>query len=907
MPSASATNPESIRLQEANEGKSPWRQWGPYLSERQWGTVREDYSTNGDAWNYFTHDQARSRAYLWGEDGMAGVSDDKQFLCFALAVWNGVDPILKERLFGLTNNEGNHGEDVKEYYFYVDSTPTHSYMKYLYKYPQAAFPYDDLVKTNASRSRTDLEYELLDTGVFDADRYFDIFVEYAKAAADDLLIRITAHNRGGQSAPLHLLPHLWCRNTWSRFNRPPAGDRPLVKRVPSQEGMVFQADHSELGTYYLYAPAGGDALFTENETNLQRIFGRPNEQPFVKDGFHRRIVEGEQTATNPEEKGTKSALHYRVEIPAGGSHVLELRLSRTPPAPSYQPFDRGYSAVFNARLSEANAFYDSISPASLTEDERLVMRQALAGMLWSKQYYYFDLERWLAEHGKETSDRTKTMRNSDWLHMLNDDVISMPDKWEYPWYAAWDLAFHTVTLSMVDMKFAKSQLLLMLHELYIHPNGQVPAYEWNFSDVNPPVHAWATLFIANIERQETGEQDNRFLKLAFQKLLMNFTWWVNRKDRDGRNIFEGGFLGLDNIGIFDRSAPLPTGGVLEQADGTAWMAFFSQCMLQISLLLAPSDPVYEDMAHKFVEHFFRIAGAMDRAGFDLDDLWDQEDGFFYDLLRTPDGQGTRLKTRSIVGLLPLCAAVIIQPQVLEQLPGLVDKIDQFSTRRPDLVAHIAPPQAPGVNGNHLLAILNEDKLRRVLTRMLDETRFFSPYGIRSLSRWHLEHPFVLHVNETEYEVKYMPAESQNGMFGGNSNWRGPVWMPINALIVRALLTYYQYYGNDFKIECPTGSGVEMTLFEVARELARRLSDIFVEDRQGRRPVFGGSARFLNDPHWRDYLLFYEYFHGDTGAGIGASHQTGWTGNVAKLIQLFGYLTPEDLLAGQFVLPIAKNP
>jgi hypothetical protein len=895
-----AANPESIRLQEANQGTKPWRQWGPYLSERQWGTVREDYSSNGDAWNYFTHDQARSRAYLWGEDGLAGLSDDKQTLCFALAVWNGVDPILKERLFGLTNSEGNHGEDVKEYYFYIDSTPTHSYMKYLYKYPQAPYPYDDLVKTNAKIGRFAPEYELLDTGVFDTDHYFDIFVEYAKAEADEILIRITACNRGDRPARLHLLPHLWFRNTWTRFGAPPIGNPHVIQRLPSTGEIVFEAAHPKLGAYYLYAPTGGEALFTENETNRERLFNQPNEQPYVKDAFHRRLIHSEMTATNPNETGSKSALHYKVEIAAKGSSILELRLSRHAPGSSFQPFDSSYSEIFNAREAEADDFYDQISPKTLTPDERLVMRQALAGMLWSKQYYYFDLERWLKEHGDSASERVRNLRNSDWLHMLNDDVISMPDKWEYPWYAAWDLAFHTVALAIVDMEFAKSQLLLMLHELYLHPNGQVPAYEWNFSDVNPPVHAWATLFIANIEKQQTGEEDPRFLKLAFQKLLMNFTWWVNRKDRDGRNVFEGGFLGLDNIGIFDRSAPLPTGGYLEQADGTAWMAFFSQCMLQMSLLLAPGDSIYEDMAQKFVEHFFRIAGAMDRAGLNPDDLWDDEDGFFYDLLRSPDGGGMPLKIRSIVGLLPLCATAVVPAQVLRQFPRLLDKVVQFCERRPDLIANIAPPRKPGANGSHLLAIIGEDKLRRVLARMLDEDRFFSPHGIRSLSRWHLDNPYILNVKGRHYEVQYMPAESNNGMFGGNSNWRGPVWMPINALIVRSLLTYYQYYGDDFKVECPTGSGVQMTLFEVAHELSSRLASIFLADKEGKRPVFGGSTKFQSDPHWRDYILFYEYFHGDDGAGIGASHQTGWTGIVAKIIELNGYLTPEQVLAGHIV-------
>ena len=885
-------NEERQRLQQAKD--IAWKKWGPYLSERQWGTVREDYGDSGNSWDYFSHDQARSRAYRWGEDGLGGICDDKQRLCFALALWNGRDPILKERLFGLTNSEGNHGEDVKEYYFYLDSTPTHSYMKYLYKYPQAAFPYDDLVRTNRNRSRDELEYELLDTWAFNEDRYFDVFVEYAKAAPEDVLIRITAHNRGPEAATLHLLPTLWFRNTW-RWNEGSA-----TPRLTAVGAADIGASHAELGEYVLHCEGAPELLFTENESNNQRLFNSPNETPFVKDGFHERIVIGRRDAVNPAQTGTKSAAWYCLEIAAGQQVQVRLRLSSGAAAESdAPPFGSGYDAVFAARTSEADGFYDSITPPALNEDQRRVMRQALAGMLWSKQYYYFDLDRWLEEHQAHPLHGVKrpNVRNRHWFHMINDDIISMPDKWEYPWYAAWDLAFHTIPLNMVDPDFGREQLNLMLSSTYLHPNGQIPAYEWNFGDVNPPVHASATLFSYFTARQETGSADITFLKEAFQKLLLNFTWWVNRKDPGGRNVFEGGFLGLDNIGVFDRSSPLPTGGSLEQADGTAWMAFYAQNMLEMAIELALHDAVYEEMVIKFLEHFLWIASSMDRMGEQADELWDDEDGFFYDVLRLPDGSATRLKVRSMVGLLPLCATTVFSPEVLEKLPRVRARIREFLERTPELSANIAPPDKPGVNGRHLLAVVNEEKLRRILTRMLDEERFLSPYGIRSLSKWHQDHPYVFTVRGEEFRVQYLPAESNNGMFGGNSNWRGPVWMPVNLLIVRALLQFYLYYGDGFRIECPTGSGREMNLFQVAQELAARLSAIFLRDESGRRPVFGGSDKFQNDPHFRDHVLFYEYFHGDNGAGLGASHQTGWTGIVAKLIQLFGYLTPELALSG----------
>jgi len=893
---------EHRRLQEVHEQLLAWKKWGPYLSERQWGTVREDYSGNGDAWNYFSHDMARSRAYRWGEDGIAGISDDKQLLCFALALWNGKDPILKERLFGLTNTEGNHGEDVKEYYFYLDSTPTHSYMKYLYKYPQAAYPYDDLVRTNAKRTRFDPEYELIDSGVFDTNRYFDVFIEYCKEAPEDILIRITAANRGELPATLYLLPHLWFRNTWTDLQGNKKPPMPQLRSVEGRRSSCVEASHPKLGTMYWHFETDQELLFTDNETNTERIFGRPNASPYVKDAFHRYVIEGKSECANGANAGTKSAAYCKAEVPAKGEFVIKMRLMRDP-SPRESLFGKAFDATFDQRRHEADEFYHAISPPKLSADERMVMRQALAGMLWSKQYYYFDIERWLEEHGAADTLISSQIRNSGWAHMLNDDVISMPDKWEYPWYAAWDLAFHAVALSVVDMDFAKGQLLLMLDEMYQHPNGQVPAYEWNFGDVNPPVHAWAVIFIYLTERQRTGKGDTQFLKLAFQKLLMNFTWWVNRKDRDGRNIFEGGFLGLDNIGIFDRSAPLPTGGFMEQADGTAWMAFFCQSMLQIALELAPEDHVYEEMAQKFIEHFLRIAGAMDRAGIRPDELWDEEDGFFYDLLCLPDGSAQRIKVRSVVGLLPMCATTVIDPELVERFPNLMDKVDRFCQRNANLIVNIASPTKPGHDGRFLFSPLTEEKFRRVLTRMLDEERFLGPHGVRALSRWHKDHPFILNVHGQEYRIEYMPAESTNGMFGGNSNWRGPVWMPVNALIIRALMVRYRYYGDAFTIECPTGSGVQMTLFEVAKELSRRLVSTFLNDANGRRPVFGGAGKFQDDSNWHDCILFYEYFHGDNGAGIGASHQTGWTGIVAKLIELFGYLEPDVFLETSAVLKV----
>ncbi len=872
---------EQKRLNDTRETGIPWKKWGPYLSERQWGTVREDYSEDGNAWDYFTHDQSRSRAYRWGEDGLGGICDDKQALCFALALWNERDHILKERLFGLTNSEGNHGEDVKEYYFYLDSTPTHSYMKYLYKYPQSEYPYRDLVETNRKRSREEFEYELLDTGVFNEDRYFDVFVEYAKAEPEDILIRITVYNRGPETARLRLLPTLWFRNTWSWGEGNPKPS--LCEAAPG----VIEASHQDLGKVRLYCEGTPELLFTENESNTQSLGGPANASPYVKDAFHAYLVSGQGEAVNPARVGTKAAAHYTLEIPGGGSQTVHLRLTTATPAKD--AFD-GFEAIFTSRIADADEFYDRISPQGLSEDERRIHRQALAGMLWSKQYYFFDLEQWLIEHKSHPmlNAPRSGVRNSEWFHMLNADVISMPDKWEYPWYAAWDLAFHTLSLSLVDFDFAKEQLLLMLRNLYLHPNGQMPAYEWNFSDVNPPVHAWATLYLYKIERT-LGRSDFRFLERSFQGLMLNFNWWVNRKDPSGRNVFAGGFLGLDNIGIFDRSAQLPTGGSLEQADGTAWMAFYCQCMLEIALILCEHDSMYEEIAFNFLQHFVWISYAMDRMGDHHDEMWDEEDGFYYDLLRLPDGQAMRLKVRSMVGLLPLCAATEFEADATIRYPKLTELIALFRKRHPGLVNHVAPTDEgyTGYKGRRLLSILSRKKMERVLGYLLDENEFLGPYGIRSLSRFHLDHPFTFQVGTEEFRVDYLPAESNSGMFGGNSNWRGPVWMPVNVLIIRALLNQYHFYGDEFKVECPTGSGHYMTLFEVANEIKRRLSGIFLRDDTGKRPVYGGTTVFQEDPHWRDLILFYEYFHGDNGSGLGASHQTGWTGLISLMLDVFG--------------------
>jgi hypothetical protein len=885
---------EHVRLDDARAKGVPWKAWGPYLSERQWGTVREDYSENGDAWSYFSHDQARSRAYRWGEDGLGGLSDDKLRLCFALALWNGRDPILKERLFGLTNQQGNHGEDVKEYYFYLDSTPTHSYMKYLYKYPQAAYPYDELITRNSERGRCDFEYELIETGIFDQDRYFDVFLEYAKATPEDILIRITAINRGPEAATLHLLPTLWYRNTWSW------GDglaKPDLRRGTAPAGQrSIAVSHGELGTWQLDLEGEPQLLFTENETNNQRLFGSANEGRYVKDAFHEYVVGGRLEAVNADEFGTKSAGYYQLALKPRQALHVRLRLSEKSIAAGREPFGIGYDGMFAMRLTQADEFYRSITPTTLTEDEARVVRQGLSGMLWSKQYYAFDADRWLKEHNAHPLlGEHRQVRNRDWYHMLNDHVISMPDKWEYPWYAAWDLAFHCVALSSVDPDFAHDQLNLLLREIYMHPSGQIPAYEWNYSDVNPPVHAWATLFLHRFDQAMGQPPDFEFLKRSFLKLELNFNWWVNRKDRFGKNVFEGGFLGLDNIGVFDRSAPLPTGGWLEQADGTAWVALYCQNMVELSVEIAAVDPSFVDMCLKFVEHFFWIASGMNRVG--PHGMWDEDDGFYYDVMRLPDGSASRLKVRSMVGLLPLCATTVIEQWQRDRVRELGNALISRLQRMPELMdsVHATGPGHRGVAGRGILALVNEVRLRRILTRMLDENEFLGEYGVRSLSRYHLEHPYSVYAAGQEYRVSYLPAESDTGMFGGNSNWRGPIWMPVNVLIIRALLQYYLYYGDTFKIECPTGSGHMMNLFEVGKELTGRLARIFLRDAQGRRAVYGGTEKFQTDPHWRDYILFYEYFHGDNGAGLGASHQTGWTGMVARLIQIFGVLDAHQLL------------
>ncbi len=884
----SEMNAEQRRLAEARSG-TPWRKWGPYLSERQWGTVREDYSETGDAWNYFTHDQSRYRAYRSGEDGLAGFSDEKQRLCFALALWNGQDPILKERLFGLTNCEGNHGEDVKEYYFYLDSTPTHSYMKWLYKYPQQAYPYADLVDTNRRRSHVEHEYELLDTGVFKDNRYFDIFVEYAKASPEDILIRITVENRGPDAATLHLLPTLWFRNVWTWS---PDVSKPTLRQIGGQKGFrTIEARHAELGERWLCVNGDVPLLFTENETNTQKLNGTPNAGAYVKDGINDYVVCGREDAVNPAGTGTKVAAHHTLKVEAGGRAVARLRLTDHAPEHS-KDLLVGFDKTFSERRSEADEFYRAITPSSVTQDQARVMRQALAGMLWSKQYYLFEADKWIRDHGGDpiTASGGPT-RNREWGHMVNDDIISMPDKWEYPWYAAWDLAFHCLPLSLVDLDFAKGQLDLMLRGTYQHPNGQIPAYEWNFADVNPPVHPWAALYLHRTEQALKGKGDLAFLKRCFSKLLANFTWWVNRKDRFGKNVFEGGFLGLDNIGVFDRSAPLPTGGYLEQADGTAWMALFSQNMLELAIEIAAHDPTYEDLAAKFLDHVLWIAHTVNSVG--PNGMWDEEDGFFYDVLRLPDASAKRLKVRSIVGLLPLCATTLIEPWQRERVPGVMRLFEERHRRMPELVGNLY--QGRGYAGRGLLALVSPDRLRRILASMLNENEFLSPHGIRALSRYHLDHPYVFGVESREYRVNYLPADSDSEMFGGNSNWRGPVWMPVNMLLIRALLHFYGFYGDSFKVECPTGSGREMNLFEVAREISNRLISIFTQDASGNRPVFGGTEKFQTDPLWRDLILFHEYFHGDNGAGIGASHQTGWSGLVAGLIEFFGTVDAQKLL------------
>jgi hypothetical protein len=884
---------EEARLQQVRDSlrdssasrTAHWQRWGPYLSERQWGTVREDYSATGEAWDYFPHDRARSRAYRWGEDGIAGISDNHQRLCFAIALWNGEDAILKERMFGLTGNQGNHGEDVKEYYFYLDNTPTHSYMKCLYKYPQQAFPYQQLVEENQRRSRQDLEYELLDTGIFAGDRYFDVFVEYAKNSPEDILIQVSIINRGAEAKTLHLLPTLWFRNTWSWDSHQ---EQPILKAVKSESDFsIIEAIHPTLGDRWLYCDGETELLFTNNETNFEKLFGTSNVSPYVKDGINDYIVEGRKAAVNPNRIGTKSAAHYALLIGAGETKTVRLRLSDSPSL--IQPFDTQFDEILQTRLSEADEFYHRICPFSISEDERNVQRQAFAGMLWSKQYYYYVVHEWLKGDPQNPSPPAERRhgRNREWIHLFNDDILSMPDKWEYPWFAAWDLAFHVIPLAAIDPDFAKRQLSRLTREWYMHPNGQLPAYEWAFSDVNPPVHAWATMRVYQIERKMYGRADTNFLERVFQKLLLNFTWWVNRKDAEGNNVFQGGFLGLDNIGVFDRSAELPTGGHINQADGTSWMGMYCLNMLAIALELAKVDSTYEDIASKFFEHFLYIADAIDGIGKTEISLWDEVDGFYYDALHLPNGDRLPLKVRSMVGLIPLFAVQTLEPEMLQRLPGFKRRMEWFIRNRPDLRQNVACMESPGVGARRLLAIAYREKLQRILKRILDESEFLSPYGIRAVSKFHESHPYVFETNGYQYRVDYEPAESSTSMFGGNSNWRGPVWFPVNYLIIESLQKFHHYFGDDFKVECPTGSGCMMTLWEVAFELSQRLVQIFLEDSSHKRPVYGGIEKFQTDPHWHDLILFHEYFHGDIGAGIGASHQTGWTGLVAKLIQQCG--------------------
>jgi hypothetical protein len=874
---------EAKRLEESASRKTHWKRWGPYLSERAWGTVREDYSPYGTAWEYLSHDHARSKAYRWNEDGLAGISDRHQFICFALALWNGRDPIVKERLFGLTGHEGNHGEDVKEYYFYLDSTPTHSYMKYLYKYPQAEFPYARLVEENRRRGRGEPEFELMETGIFDEDRYFDVFVEYAKAACDDLLIRVEIVNRGPEPAELTVLPTIWFRNTWSwglDIRRPR-----LRQDHASGNGMsVIELAHDYYGHRRMLCGGAPPLLFTENETNMQRLHGSENSSPYVKDGINDYIVQGRKEAVNPLKVGSKAAAQYVMTIESGETHTLQLRLTDQDATDAL--LGSGFNHIFAQRREEADEFYGELEADGLSEDARRVQRQSFAGLLWSKQFYHYDVSRWLrGDPGQPEPPRSRLHgRNSDWTHLYNADVISMPDKWEYPWYAAWDLAFHCVPLALVDPTFAKEQLILLVREWYMHPNGQLPAYEWALGDVNPPVHAWAAWRVYKIEKKRRGVGDRRFLERVFQKLLLNFTWWVNRKDADGRNIFQGGFLGLDNIGVFDRSKPLPTGGHIEQSDATSWMGMYCLNMLVMAMELARENHAYEDMASKFFEHFVYICKAINQIGEEQLELWNREDGFFYDVLHLPDGRNLPLRVRSIVGLIPLFAVETLDSELVDQLPRFKHRMQWFIENRPEFGSHVET-QSNDHGVRRFLSLVNCGRLRSVLRYMLDEQEFLSPYGIRALSQFHRAHPYTLPVMGTEYRVDYEPAEASTGLFGGNSNWRGPVWFPVNYLIIESLQKFHYFLGDGYQVECPVGSNRHMHLSDVANDLSHRLTQLFLRGPNGRRPIYGGTEKFQSDPHWRDLLLFYEYFHGDNGAGIGASHQTGWTGLVAKCIDM----------------------
>ena len=872
-----AIDAEKQRIEQSRTGAKDWRRWGPYLSERQWGTVREDYSPYGTAWDYLTHDQARSRAYRWGEDGIAGFSDNRQLLCPALALWNGCDPILKERLFGLTNQEGNHGEDVKELYYYLDALPSYAYARMLYKLPQAAYPYQWLIEENARRrGSAAMEFELIDTGVFDEDRYFDVEIEYAKADIDDLLMRITIHNRGPEQASIHVLPQVWFRNTWSWA----PSSKPSLR---DQGGGLLLAQHEALGTYSIAFEAADRLLFCDNETNFRRLFGASSAAGYCKDAFHEYVVRGRSDAMNPAGEGTKAAgLHLRV-VPAGGSVVVRARLrTGSDQGDGFVGFDN----IFSRRVAEADAFYAVLQKDIADEDMRRIQHQAFAGMLWSKQFYYFGVAEWLDGDPLQPPPPAsrKQGRNSDWRHLLAGDIISMPDKWEYPWFAAWDLAFHCVTLSLIDPNFAKSQLLLLCEVRLMHPNGELPAYEWAFGDVNPPVHAWAAMRVFENDRnQRGGIGDLDFLERIFHKLLLNFTWWVNRKDPQGLNIFEGGFLGLDNIGVFDRSRPLPTGGFIEQSDGTAWMAMFCLNMLRVSLELSKRDPVYEDMTIKFLDHFLHIARAMTDMGNEGIGLWDDQDNFFYDVLCMPSGDKIPLRLRSMVGLIPLFAVGIVEPDVIAKLPDLWSKIESYRQRRPELAGLVSRWNEQGVQGRRLFSLARVFRMTKMLRRMLDEEEFLSPFGVRALSRSYLDRPYDFEYDGVHYRVSYEPGESTDALFGGNSNWRGPVWMPVNYMLIENLRRFYQFYGDGLTVECPTGSGTMMTLNQVADELCRRLLSLFLRGPDGRRPVFGNYEKFQVDPQFKDYILFHEYFHGDNGRGCGASHQTGWTGLIANLI------------------------
>ncbi|WP_036484551.1 glucosidase [Myxosarcina sp. GI1] len=885
MSAESRLTAEEIRLKEDRERTAYWRRWGSYLSDRQWGTVREDYSKDGEAWDYFSFEQSHYRAYRWGEDGIGGISDNHQRICFALSFWNGEDPFLKERLFGLTNSQGNHGEDVKEYYFQLDNTPSHAYMKFLYKYPQQAFPYERLLQENQDRGLNDREFELIETGIFDEDKYFDITVEYAKETDEDILIKIEIINRSDETKTLHLLPNLWFRNTWSWGYEV---EKPKLKIYDRcDEYSTIEAEQSDLGKRWLYCNSQPQLLFTENNTNYRRLASRKNESPYVKDSFNSYVVEGNKNAVNPDNIGTKFAAYYQLEIDPGDTKVVKLRLCDNPEIES--PFGSNFDNTFRTRLQEANKLYQRICPHEKNEELCNIKRQAFAGLLWNKQYYHYVIDTWLEGDlaQPDPPEQHKHGKNSDWVHLHTDDVISMPDKWEYPYFAVWDLAFHMIPMAVIDPDFAKEQLDHLTREWYMHPNGQLPAYEWDFNGVNPPVHAWAAWRVYTIERKMYGRCDKKFLERVFQKLLLNFTWWVNQQDRDGNNVFQGGFLGLDNIGVFNRGGELPTGGELSQSDGTSWMAMYCLDLLTIALELARDNEVYEDIASKFFEHFLYIVDAMNHFGTEGSDLWNEEDGFYYDVLNLPNGKSIDLKVRSLVGLIPLLAVTTIEQETMEKLKGFSGRVDWFVNNRPQLSSNLACMEGCDNHSRRLLAIVDRERLRLLLQKMLDETEFFSDYGIRSVSRYHQEHPYTFKTNGDEYTVAYEPAESPTYMFGGNSNWRGPIWFPINYLLIEALQKFDFYYGEDFKIECPTGSGKMLTLWEVALELEKRLISMFLRNESGCRPIYGDFAKFQSDPYWRDLILFNEYYHGDNGAGLGASHQTGWTALVAKLIMQRG--------------------